>query len=182
MQTIRSKRKISTIALMFFGSIFFIALDALLVWATMQEEELYRKLFAYVLTAMVLWGIAETIFNYVRYSPYIEIDEEKIVFGGKETYYWEDLESIHLHTRKEWGYSMFMVILIFIVMMGIGLFSPYNSTESFELERKRRAILLRFKDEKRKFIFHRQYSNTQDMSAFLQQIIASRQNVIIEQE
>ncbi|MCD6012064.1 MAG: hypothetical protein K0Q79_1926 [Flavipsychrobacter sp.] len=166
---------------MFSGSIFFLALDALLVWAMMEEEELYRKIFVYVLTAMVLWGIVETIFNYVKYSPSIEIDEEKIIFNGKDIYYWENIESIHLHTKKEWGYSMFMVFLIFIVMMGISLFSHYNSTESVDLERKRRAILLCFKDEKRKFIFHRQYSNTPEIISFLQQIMAKQRNVITEE-
>ncbi len=106
----------------------------------------------------LLWGPAICVIGIYgfrwdyKYVHSVTIDDEKIAISRWGTFYWQDLESITLHTTK----------LVY-------------GTRNFK-RKYYKAIMINFKNEKAIFLFDIKYSNINEIRAFLEEHVINRKS------
>jgi hypothetical protein len=146
MTTITSKRHILRFYLtVIFGTLSFLGMGSALVIlfiTSLNNGELTSKLyFGLVFSAGCYFMAGYTVYNYLRNSPIVKVDKEKIYFN-QEIFYWKQLQNIELTGKKDFKY-----------------FGKYSCE----------ATTIYFNSEQTKIIFDDMYSNAWEIKLFIQQ-------------
>jgi hypothetical protein len=152
MTKITSKQNRKTIWFsILFSIIFFGAIGTFMIYLfyiKWTKNELENKTYLMPVFGVLVYFIAYNfVKNYIKRSPKIVVDNEKIIIK-RNTYYWKDLQNVKLTGKK-----------------GFGFFN-------YQME----VATLNFTDKKTEFIFDDMYSNSWEIKSFIQQIVIQKKN------
>ncbi len=151
MTSIKSKIGYRRLAILFAYTCFLIAgiwltRIGIIILALNEPLTYFHLLWGLTICAIGIYGF---IWDY-KYVHSITMDDEKITIDRCGTFYWQDLESITLHTTKL-------------------VYGTRNLKRKYY-----KAIMINFKNEKAIFLFDIKYSNINEMRAFLEEHVVNR--------